>query len=138
MLNLLRMLAPTESSNVVSPPSDPPLTIPLELWSKLPPAQQAACRSAEQVLDVFDTKRALTLREIAVRFAGPTGNVLAALQVLEGMSLVTIESSASGPLVKLLALPDDHVQFTGPNGRPQWLFVARPLDPPEVEPSALN
>jgi len=26
----------------------------------------------------------------------------------------------------------------GPNGRTQWLFVARPLDPPEIDSDSLN
>jgi hypothetical protein len=39
---------------------------------------------------------------------------------------------------KLVALPDEHVKIVGPDGRVRWLFVARPIDAPDLDPLDLN
>jgi hypothetical protein len=54
------------------------------------------------------------------------------------MNLVEVEPGERGPLVRLLALPEDHVRVVGPDGRVRWVFVARPLDAPEVAVENLN
>jgi hypothetical protein len=54
------------------------------------------------------------------------------------MSLVDVESSARGPRITLLALPEEHVRIVGPDGQERWVFVARPLDPPTIDPKDLN
>jgi hypothetical protein len=46
--------------------------------------------------------------------------------------------SGSGPELHLIALPDEHVKVVGPDGQTRWIFVARPLVPPPVDPSKLN
>ena len=66
------------------------------------------------------------------RFAGLS------VAVLDGMSLVSIDATENGPVVTLIALPDEHVRLVGPDGQTRWLFVARPLDPPEVDAAQLN
>lgn len=76
--------------------------------------------------------------DLADRLAAEPEDVLGGLHVLDAMSLVTSEESDAGPRFHLRALPDEHVRFVGPNGRTQWLFVARPLDPPEIEADSLN
>ena len=60
------------------------------------------------------------------------------LQVLDGMSLVSIDATDNGPVVTLIALPDEHVRVVGPDGQTRWLFVARPLDPPALAETDLN
>jgi hypothetical protein len=40
--------------------------------------------------------------------------------------------------VELLALPEEHIKVVGPDKAERWVFIARPLSPPEVEPSQLN
>ena len=60
------------------------------------------------------------------------------MRVLDGMSLVEVESGERGPVLTLLALPEDHVRIVGPDGAVRWVFVARPLDPPEIEAESLN
>ena len=54
------------------------------------------------------------------------------------MDLVRIQSDDDGPLVTLVAMPDDHVRITGPDGAERWVFIARPIDAPELEPYELN
>jgi len=115
-----------------------PLTIPEELWSKITPEQQERCIAAQRVLGAFAGDRDLDLSDLAERLSEEPEDVLGGLHVLDAMSLVTSEQSDEGPRFHLRALPDEHVRFVGPNGRTQWLFVARPLDPPEIEADSLN
>ncbi len=115
-----------------------PLTIPEELWSTIEPEQRERCINAQRVLAAFAGDRDLDLQDLADRLDSEPEDVLGGLHVLDAMALVTTEESDDGPRFHLRALPDEHVRFVGPNGRTQWLFVARPLDPPEVESSTLN
>lgn len=115
-----------------------PLTLPSELWSSLSPAEQAVYRRAETLLDSFTLGRTVALARMLQQ--GPRAEVLRALQVLGGMELIEISENDedTGPIVTLRAVPDEHVRIMGPDGRQRWLFVARPLDPPKVDPSQLN
>jgi hypothetical protein len=115
-----------------------PLTIPEELWTKIAPEQQERCLNAQRVLAAFANDRDLDLTDLAERLEAEPEDVLGGLHVLDAMELVTTEDSDDGPRFHLRALPDEHVRFVGPNGRPQWLFVARPLDPPEIDSDRLN
>jgi len=102
------------------------------------PYPYAAQVAAQRVLGAFAGDRDLDLSDLAERLAEEPEDVLSGLHVLDAMSLVTSEESGDGPRFHLRALPDEHVRFIGPNGRTQWLFVARPLDPPEIEAASLN
>lgn len=113
-----------------------PLTMPAELWATLSPAQQAVYRRAEALLERFGGARSVGLSSLLRQ--GPRAEVLRALHVLGGMSLVDIESSTDDPTVTLRATPEEHVRVVGPDGRPRWIFVARPLDPPQMNPSDAN
>lgn len=128
------MSAPEAASLI--PPARLPLTLPRELWAELSPAQQAVYRRAEALLDSFLVTRRVPLSDLLAR--GPRAEVLRALQVLGGMSLVSIESKDDQPEVTLVAVPDEHLRVVGPDGQSRWLFVARPLDPPNADPLRLN
>jgi hypothetical protein len=134
MLNL-RGMHPIEH-DVSGAPRHLPLTLPAELWASLSPAQQAVYRRAESLLDVFSTARELPLARLLEH--GPRAEVLRALQVLGSMSLVEIATGDSGPTVTLRALPDEHVRVTGPDSRARWIFVARPIEPPDIALTDLN
>jgi hypothetical protein len=129
------MFAALKSQMAALPPEGLPLTIPEELWSKIEPEQQERCINAQRVLGAF---RELDLDDLAERLDSEPEDVLGGLHVLDAMALVTTEESEDGPRFHLRAVPDEHVRFVGPNGRTQWLFVARPLDPPEVSSESLN
>jgi hypothetical protein len=116
----------------------PPLTFPKEVWDEMPPEYQTACRSAQALLEGFRGDRTLALRDARKRAGLGLDEALKGLEVLDGMELVSVEPSERGPSVTLLALPEDHVRITGLDGRVRWVFVARPLDEPEVPDSALN
>ena len=135
---LKSQFARVPSESVASGASGLPLTIPEELWSNISPEQQERCIAAQRVLGAFAGDRDLDLSDLAERLAEEPEDVLGGLHVLDAMSLVTSEESDDGPRFHLRALPDEHVRFVGPNGRTQWLFVARPLDPPEIEAASLN
>jgi hypothetical protein len=122
--------------NMGAPVGSLPLTLPRELWTTLSPAQRAVYRRAESLLDQFTVSRRVTLAQILSQ--GPRAEVLRALQVLGGMSLIEVDSGDDEPWVTLLALPDEHVRFTGPDGKTRWIFVARPIDPKQVDSTQLN
>jgi hypothetical protein len=132
------MFAALKSQMAALPPEGLPLTIPEELWSKIEPEQQERCINAQRVLGAFAGDRDLDLDDLAERLDSEPEDVLGGLHVLDAMALVTTEESEGGPRFHLRAVPDEHVRFVGPNGRTQWLFVARPLDPPEVSSESLN
>jgi hypothetical protein len=104
----------------------------------MPADYQKACQSAQALLEGFREDRTLALRDVRKRVGLGLDEALKGLEVLDGMELVSVEASDRGPSVTLLALPEDHVRITGLDGKVRWVFVARPLDEPEVPPSALN
>jgi hypothetical protein len=104
----------------------------------MPQEYQAACRSAQALLDGFRGDRTLPLRDVRKRAGLGLDEALKGLEVLDGMDLVQVDASERGPSVTLVALPEDHVRITGLDGKVRWVFVARPLDEPEVPESALN
>jgi hypothetical protein len=128
----------TEHREAQEPSGTPPLTLPRELWVKLSDEHQAACRSAEGLLEVFSDEKALPLRDVFVRTTLGAEQALAGLRVLQGMDLVNVEASDNGPVVKLVALPEEHVRIVGPDGQVRWLLVSRPLETPELDPATLN
>jgi hypothetical protein len=54
------------------------------------------------------------------------------------MNLVAMGVDGQQLLVRLVAVPEEHVPVTGPDGTVRWLFVARPLEEPRVDPSLLS
>lgn len=113
-----------------------PLKLTAELWAGLTPAQQTVYRRAEALLDVLESTRQASIGDLIA--SGPGGEVLRALEVLEGMDLIRVDASEVGPLVRLVAVPADHIAIKGPDGRQRWVFIAQPLEPPEVDPARLN
>lgn len=113
-----------------------PLALPEELWASLSPAQRAVYRRAEALLDAFSFERKISLSRLLSQ--GPHAEVLRALQVLGSMSLVEVEEDDDDANVTLRALPEEHVRVTGPDGRPRWVFVARPIEAPDVDRELLN
>jgi hypothetical protein len=113
-----------------------PLKLTSELWAGLNPAQRSVYRRADALLEELGPTRQASIGELIS--TGPGGEVLRALEVLEGMDLIQVEPTGRGPLIKLIALPSDHIAIIGPDGRQRWVFIAQPLDPPDVDPSKLN
>ncbi|HEY3498470.1 MAG TPA: hypothetical protein VGK73_27450 [Polyangiaceae bacterium] len=99
---------------------------------------RSACESAEKLIGGFDADRSLDLREASRRAGLSIPQALEGLSVLDGMSLVDVEASTRGPRITLLAVPEEHVRIVGPDGQERWVFVARPLDPPSIDPKELN
>jgi hypothetical protein len=115
-----------------------PLGFPQELWSEMTEQHRAACTSAQSLIGAFGGDRTLSLKAVSRRAGIPFGDALAGLRILDGMELVEVESSDDGPVITLIALPDDHVRIIGPDGAVRWVFIARPLDGPDVAPEDLN
>lgn len=117
---------------------NPPLTLPRELWTTLSREHQAACRSAQSLLNVLDVDRSVLLRDMFARADLGVEQTLAGLRVLDGMSLVSIDATRDGPRIDLVARPEEHVRVVGPDGQVRWLFVSRPLEAPALDPASLN
>ena len=115
-----------------------PLSFPAELWAEMSESHRAACTSAQGLLGAFGSDRTLPLRAASRRAALGMADALEGLRVLDGMDLVRIEPGDQGPVVTVVAVPDDHVRIIGPDGAVRWVFIARPLDSPEFEPLELN
>jgi hypothetical protein len=54
------------------------------------------------------------------------------------MHLVEFENDGRELRARVIAVPDEHVRIVGPDARTRWLFIARPLVPPDVAPGDLN
>lgn len=117
-----------------------PLALSPELWEALTPTQQELFQRADHLLDVFspDPEDAQSLDDLVEKSGDDADDVLSALRLLDTMSLVNVESSDEGPVFSLRATPEEHVRIKGPDNKPRWVFIARPVEPREVDPSTLN
>jgi hypothetical protein len=100
--------------------------------------QKLACHSAASLLDLFSADHSVLLRDLFSRTKLGAEQALAGLRVLQGMDLVNVEATEDGPLVELVAIPEEHVRIVGPDGQVRWLLVSRPLEAPEIDPAQLN
>ena len=131
------MFAPTTPVQEVAATSRP-LGFPVELWEEMSDQHRAACTSAQALLGAFGSDRTRPLRAVSKRAGLGMQEALEGLRVLDGMDLVHVQPGDNGPVVTLVALPEDHVRITGPDGAVRWVFIARPLDAPELDPHELN
>ncbi|HSU39091.1 MAG TPA: hypothetical protein VLJ38_05970 [Polyangiaceae bacterium] len=99
---------------------------------------RAACTSAQTLLGAFGSERTVPLRAASKRAGLTMQEALDGLRVLDGMDLVRVQAGDHGPLVTVMAIPEDHVRIIGPDGAVRWVFIAKPIDPPEVEEHELN
>ncbi len=115
-----------------------PLGFPVELWEEMSDQHRAACINAQALLGAFGSDRTRPLRSMSKRAGLGMQEALDGLRVLDGMDLVQVQPGDNGPLITLLAVPEDHVRIIGPDGAVRWVFIARPLDAPEFDPHELN
>jgi hypothetical protein len=117
-----------------------PLALSQELWEALTPTQQRLFQRADSLLDVFtpDPESTQSLEELVEKSGDDADEVLSALRLLDTMALVSVEASEDGPLFSLRATPEEHVRIKGPDNRPRWVFIARPVEPRDVDPRSLN
>lgn len=116
----------------------PPLTIPEDVWAQVSLDEQLVLRRAQKVLDHLVLREAVTIADLREATDFDPEDLLGALRALAGMRLVDFENDGRDLVAKLIALPDEHVRVVGPDSKPRWLFISRPLVPPEVDPSDLN
>ena len=137
VLTFSRMAAPHLP---VSTPEKLPLALSQELWEALTPTQRELFQRADHLLDAFtfQPQLAQSLDELVEKSGDDADDVLSALRLLDTMALVTVESSEDGPIFSLRATPEEHVRIQGPDNKPRWVFIARPVEPRDVDPSTLN
>jgi hypothetical protein len=117
-----------------------PLALSQELWEALTPTQRELFQRADHLLDAFtfDPASAQSLDDLVEKSGDDEDEVLSALRLLDTMALVNVEPSEEGPIFSLRATPEEHVRITGPDNKPRWVFIARPVEPRDVDPSTLN
>lgn len=109
-----------------------PLTMPPTLWAGLGHDKRALFRRAQAVLDCLVVARELDLVDAAARVGEELAKVAPAVRLLAVIGLV--EMRRDGTLI-LKALPGEHLEITGPDGKRRWVFVTCPVD---AKPGLLN
>jgi len=132
------MFGPQTFAHEVTATTARPLGFPVELWEEMSEQHRAACTSAQTLLGAFGSERTVPLRAASKRVGLTMQEALEGLRVLDGMDLVRVQPGDHGPLVTVMATPEDHVRIVGPDGAVRWVFIAKPIDPPEVEEYELN
>jgi len=124
----------------VPAPAKLPLALSQELWEGLTPTQRELFQRADHLLDAFTFQPQLTqsLDDLVEQSGDDADDVLSALRLLDTMALVNVESSDDGPVFSLRATPEEHVRIQGPDKKPRWVFIARPVERRDVDPSTLN
>jgi len=123
-----------------STPEKLPLALSQELWEALTPTQQELFQRADHLLGefTFAPERAQSLDDLVEKSGNDTDDVLSALRLLDTMALVNVENSDDGPIFSLRATPEEHVRIKGPDNKHRWVFIARPVEPRDVDPNTLN
>ena len=124
----------------VATPAKLPLALSQELWEGLTPTQRELFQRADHLLDAFtfQPQLAQSLDDLVEKSGDDADDVLSALRLLDTMALVNVEPSDEGPIFSLRATPEEHVRIQGPDKKPRWVFIARPVEPRDVDPSTLN
>lgn len=137
MLSFSSMAAP---HSPVLTPEKLPLALSPELWEALTPSQRELFQRADHLLDTFTFAPEVeqSLDDLVEKSGDDADDVLSALRLLDTMALVNIESSDDGPVFSLRATPEEHVRIQGPDKKMRWVFIARPVEPKDVDPSTLN
>jgi hypothetical protein len=117
---------------------EPPLTIPPDVWAQVSPDEKVVLRRAQHILDHLVVRETIKLPDLREVTGLDVEDLLTGLRALVGMHLVEFDNEGRDLVAKLIAVPDEHVRVIGPDEKPRWLFVARPLSPPDVDPSQLN
>jgi hypothetical protein len=117
-----------------------PLALSPELWEALTPTQRELFQRADSLLDTFTPapEQPQSLDDLVEKSGDDADDVLSALRLLDTMALVTVEPSDEGPVFSLRATPEEHVRINGPDNKPRWVFIARPVEDKDVDPSLLN
>ena len=117
-----------------------PLALSQELWEGLTPSQRELFQRADHLLDAFtfDPQLAQSLDDLVEKSGDDADDVLSALRLLDTMALVNVEPSDEGPVFSLRATPEEHVRIQGPDNKPRWVFIARPVELRDVDPKTLN
>ena len=117
-----------------------PLALSQELWEALTPTQRELFERADHLLGefTFNPELAQSLDDLVEKSGDDADEVLSALRLLDTMALVNVESSEDGPIFSLRATPEEHMRIQGPDNKPRWVFIARPVEPRDVDPNTLN
>jgi hypothetical protein len=131
-------MEPVTSTRTAERGDAPPLTIPEELWEPMNPEQRELFRRAERVFEELVDREEDTIAGLNQKTGFGVEELLEALGTLQRMNLVAVAPVGGDVLIRLIAVPDEHVPVVGPDARTRWIFVVRPLESPELDPAQLN
>lgn len=131
------MIATGQSPNLEQAEA-PPLTIPNDIWQQVSSEEKMVLRRAQRILDHLVLREAMSVPDLRELTGFKMEEVLTSLRALASMRLVAFDNDGRDLVANLIAIPDEHVRIVGPDEKPRWLFVARPLVPPDVDPKDLN
>ena len=120
-----------------------PLTLPRELWAELAPQMRRVYRAGQAIVDQLEHTETVEAAHLFESLAHSPRHFEQALlhgavHLLETMDLVAVSESQGRQMVRLLAKPEDHIRVRGPDGKTRWVFVARPLREPLLDPLRVN
>ncbi len=116
-----------------------PLTIPSEVWATFEPSRRQIYQLGQNIVDHLVDFGPAPLVQVAANVEASPVALALAVQLLSGMDLIHVSGDdEEGPVVTLLATPDEHLKIRGPDGKQRWVFIAKPLEEPRREYSDLN
>lgn len=117
-----------------------PLRFPKERWQTLDAEERQELTYAQLVLESLQPIPVRTLRALVADTQLEQDVIGPALGVLDDLGLICWDDEADDNdlLVKLIATPDEHLQVQLPDGEMHWIFIARPLEDPNIPKQQLN
>jgi hypothetical protein len=129
----------TTGSTIDTEPAElPPLTIPKDVWEPLPSSEKVVWLRAQKMFDHLTLRETITLSALTEATGFAIDELLEGLRALGSMNLIEFVNDGKDLVIKLIAVPDEHVRVVGPDEKTRWLFIARPLVAPEIAPGELN
>ena len=115
-----------------------PLQLPEVLWNGLSHSEQETYQVAQHILErMIDLQQGKKPRwPRSVTESGE--HLVGALRLLDRFGLVKVEQEGKLLRLGLLATPEEHIRVPHPSGGHRWVFIARPIHEPEVDPGMLN
>ena len=115
-----------------------PLSLPDALWEDLSAEEQGVYRLAQEILEgMLKADHGGELRFSVNSKEGPD-RLAGALSLLQRFGLVRMQHNGESLQLGLIATPEEHIRVSSPAGGHRWVFIARPIHEPDLDPSELN
>ena len=117
-----------------------PLRFPKDRWMSFDRSERRQFRHAQLVLDCLDVAPARTAAVLMEETGLRQDDLSQGLGLLDELGLVDITEDEvdDDVIISLVATPEEHLQVRFPDGELRWIFIARPLQEPDVAYLDLN